>query len=115
MDVSGSLSISDIANMSPACSLPYVSDTEVLVNTALVARIEMLEAENRKLKNVSEVKKHFTIELIAKNDNLIKLYTGFTSYSLFLAFYTFLGPSVNELSYWGEASKATPAKKAQFC
>ena len=32
----------------------------------------------------------------------MKLYTVFPSYEVFLAFYEFLGPAVDELMYWGE-------------
>ena len=32
----------------------------------------------------------------------MKLYTGFPSYEVFLAFYEFLGPAVDELTYWGD-------------
>lgn len=101
VSVEDSISLSDVSSLH---SLVRNTETEVLVNTALVARIEMLEAENRRLKKLDvKVKSHFTVESLAGNDKLIKLYTGFSSYSVFLSFYAFLGPSVNELSYWGEA------------
>ena len=32
----------------------------------------------------------------------MKLYTGFASYKVLLAFYEFLGPAVDKLNYWGE-------------
>ena len=50
----------------------YNYDTEVLVNTALIARIEMLEAENKQLCMKLGVEKQstFSIECIAKNDKL---------------------------------------------
>ena len=44
----------------------------------------------------------FTATNFASNDGMIKLYTGFQSYEAFLSFFDFLGPSVNELTYWGE-------------
>ena len=46
------------------------------------------------------------MEDVAGNDDLVKLYTGFTTYSVFLAFYKFLGPSVNELAYRGVSRHA---------
>ena len=39
-------------------------------------------------------RKSFSVEDVAGNDDLVKFYTGFTTYSVFLAFYEFLGPSV---------------------
>ena len=35
------------------------------------------------------------------NDSLVKMYTGFPSYELLVAFFDFLGPAVNNLNYWG--------------
>ena len=82
-------------------------NTEVMVNTALLARIELLEAENEKLiKEIHHSKsikrEPFSIKHIACNNALTKSYTGFPSYEVFLAFYDFLGPSVDGLTYWGE-------------
>ena len=79
------------------------NSTEVLVDKALLSKIELLEAENKDLKSkLSKVaKKTFSVEDVAGNDGLVKLYTGFTPYSVFLAFYEFLGPSVNERAYRG--------------
>ena len=53
-------------------------DAVVLVNTALVARIEALEAENRSLrKNValSQSEGPFRVEQIKNDDQLIRFYT----------------------------------------
>ena len=84
------------------------SSTRVLVDKALISRIELLEAENKDLKlKLSEIaRKTFSVEDVAGNDDLVKLYTGFTTYSVFLAFYDFLGPSVNELAYRGVSRHA---------
>lgn len=51
-------------------------------------------------------RKTFSVEDVAGNDDLVKLYTGFTTYSVFLTFYEFLGPSVNELAYRGVSQSA---------
>ena len=77
------------------------TSAQVLVEKALLSRIEFLEAENKdlKLKLSKPEKKTFSVEGVAGNDDLVRLYTGFTTYSVFLAFYEFLGPSVNELTY----------------
>ena len=65
-------------------------DTVVLVNTALVAQIEALEAENCSLrKNIalSQSEGPFQVEQIKNDDQLIRFYTGFTSYMIFLTFF----------------------------
>ena len=81
------------------------SNSEILVNTALLAHIEVLESENKvlkeKVKTLESKRVHFRIENIAHDDKLVRLYTGFISYMVLLSFFEFLGPSVNELSYWG--------------
>lgn len=90
------------------------NETEVIVNTALVARIEALEAENKALhhKLSSQKPKHFRLENIASNDSLVRFYTGFQSYEILLLFFEFLGPSVNELHYWG--SKSTTGRRRRM-
>ena len=87
------------------------TETQVLVNTALVARIESLEAEIRLLnkKFLTHRPSYFRLKNIAHVDSLIHFYTGFQSYEILLAFYDFLGPSVNNLRYWG--SKSTTGLK----
>ena len=94
-------------SVTPQTSLPdnpsaLEKDTAVLVNTALIARIEALEAENCSLKkNVPQSEGPFRIEQIKSDDKLIRFYTGFMSYVIFLTFFEFLGPAVNDLNYWG--------------
>ena len=82
------------------------SDTEVLVNTALLARVEALEAENSRLKRdldkCENKRQYFQLEQVKHDDTLIRFYTGFVSYAVFLSFFNFLGPVVNELRYRGE-------------
>ena len=82
------------------------NETEVIANTALVAHIEVLEAENKTLRHKlsSQKPKHFRLENIASNNSLVRFYTGFQSYEILLLFFEFLGPSVNELHYWGSKS-----------
>lgn len=102
-------SLSTSAPSAVHCSVSDTDNsTQVLVDKALLSRIELLEAENKDLKSkLSKMsRKAFSVEDVARNDDLVKLYTGFATYSVFLAFYEFLGPSVNELAYRGVAQRA---------
>ena len=78
---------------------------QVLVNKALLAQVEFLQSENRRLKEelkeVTEKPQHFRVEHIKHSDNLVRFYTGFISYVVYQAFFMFLGPVVNHLNYWG--------------
>lgn len=78
------------------------SEKEV-INRALLARIEYLESENQKMKEEIgyQKTKYFRLEDIANDDALIRFYTGFPSYEIFIAVFDFLGPAVDELHYWG--------------
>lgn len=84
---------------------PSNLDAQITINTALLARVEVLESENQQLKvklqMLSSERRGFRVEDIAHDDNLVRLYTGFSSYVILLAFFEFLGPSVHELNYWG--------------
>ena len=76
----------------------------------------MLESQNKLLKKkVSDLeskRKPFRIDDISENDSLTRLYTGLVSFRVLKAFYEFLGPSVNELCYWG-GRKVTTQKRRQ--
>ena len=72
----------------PCCSLTLVnesllsqSQTQVTVNTALLARIDFLESENASLKKdkieIQSSQNFFNIEQIHNNDELVRFYTGF--------------------------------------
>ena len=85
---------------------------DVTVNAALIARIEALEVEKKTLTSQLALKKtQFCIEEISHDDSLIHFYTGFHTYSLLLAFFEFLGPSVHNLQYWGEKPKQRIRKR----
>ena len=71
--------------------------TVPLVNAALLARIEYLEAQNT---SRNECPPTFRIDQVKHNDRLVRFYTGFITYRIFLAFFNFLGPVVNNLQYW---------------
>ncbi len=85
--------------------LPCQEPSDVVIDVALTARIEALEAENKQLKAELSASKDafFRIETIATDDSLVRLYTGFASYEILLIFFEFLGPSVNNLTYWGSS------------
>lgn len=56
------------------------SSTNVIVHTALIARIEALEIENKALhRQVSSKSKPFRLSVIAHSDSLVQFYTGFQS------------------------------------
>ena len=76
--------------------------TGVLLNTALLARIEYLEAENDRLKASLSKPQYFRIEQVQHDDHLFPFYTGFTSFAILLEF---LGPFVHKLNYWGSREK----------
>ncbi len=101
------------ASTSSRKSTPSQRDTEVVVNKALVARIEALEAENqslkKQLKEATTKPQYFRIQHIQGRDKLVRFYTGFVSYVVFLAFFEFLGPVVHHLNYWG--SKEGPRQR----
>ena len=77
--------------------------SEIIVNTALLAHIEYLQVTNKRLQDNldKQMPKHFRLEVIMHDDKLVQFYTGFQSYESLIAFYEFLGPSVNNLKYWG--------------
>ena len=68
-----------------------------LVTTALLARIEFLEAECSRLQNSASKILRFGIDQIKHDDCLVSFYTGFPSFAIFLAFFQFLGPVVDKL------------------
>jgi len=94
-------------SVSAACT-----ETEVVVNTALVARIEALEAEARGLRSKHNTKSvQFRLENITHSDSLVRFYTGFQSYEILVAFFEFLGPSVNKLRYWGSKNNVSGKRR----
>ena len=50
---------------------------------------------------------HFRLEDIMDDDAMVRFYTGFPSYEIFLAVLDFLGPAVNKLQYWSTARSTT--------
>ena len=71
----------------PTCDEPTNDSYSTTINAALLARIEMLEAENAKLKMQLGNQRYFWIEFVEDDDNLVCFYTGFVSHKIFLAFF----------------------------
>jgi len=47
---------------------------------------------------------------ITHSDSLVRFYTGFQSYEILVAFFEYLGPSVNKLRYWCSKNKVSEKK-----
>ncbi len=99
-----------VSKESSPSAIPAPSDsTGIVVNAALLARIEALESQNRVLTNKLQVaidqRRPFKLDDIAGNDKLVQLYTGFSSHDILLAFFEFLGSAVTKLNYRGEKRK----------
>ena len=93
--------------------LPSLGGTSEESGTALAARVEYLEAETKHLSSCIGTKRIpllFRVEQIL-DDSLIKFYTGFASYTLFLSFFEFLGPSMYRLNYWGDGERKTSRRR----
>ena len=90
------------------------SISEVDVGTALLARIELLESETKKLKEAPKRKHLFNIEDIQHDDKMILFYTGFVSFRIFSAFFEFLGPAVDHLNYWGSKKRVDLQRGRSF-
>ena len=86
--------------------------SSIVVNKALLARIEFLESELAMCRSkLSSQQSHFRIADIAEDNSLVSFYTGFSSYDVFLCFFEFLGPSVHSLRYWGDKSDSKGKRK----
>eukprot|EP00731_Ephydatia_muelleri_P026308 Em0018g408a len=96
--------VDDASSTLPTNGLQSSSlQTVPLVNAALLARIEYLEAQNT---SRNECPPTFRIDQVKHDDRLVRFYTGFITYRIFLAFFNFLGPVVNNLQYWGSKEGA---------
>ena len=93
-----------------------MDNVQVTVNSALTSHIEQLKAENLKLHNQLKNAKlaPFRIECIRHDNALITLYTGFPSYDVLMAFFRFLGPSVDHLHVWGTKAKTRVKRRTKL-
>ena len=91
----------DVATAKSFSQASSISAT-IVVNSALLARIEALESEKKQLEaKLSPARTHFRIEQIQHDDGLVHFYTGFVSFFVLNVFFEFLGPVVDKLHYWG--------------
>ncbi|KAL5467348.1 hypothetical protein EMCRGX_G031561 [Ephydatia muelleri] len=85
--------VDDASSTLPTNGLQSSSlQTVPLVNAALLARIEYLEAQNT---SRNECPPTFRIDQVKHDDRLVRFYTGFITYRIFLAFFNFLGPELD--------------------
>ena len=70
----------DVATETSSSQASSVSAT-IVINSALLARIEVLESEKKQLEaKLSPARTHFRIEQIQHDDGLVRFYTGFVSF-----------------------------------
>ena len=85
--------------------LPPTTSTPTEVESSPDSRIHCVNciALQTEIKQMQDalVKSKFGIHTLEGDDSLTRFYTGFPSFGVFSAFYAFLGPSVNQLTYWG--------------
>ena len=75
------------------------ADLSSTVNVALVARMKVDTSQ------ICHPKEVLRIEDICFDDSLVRLYTGFPSNDVLLAFFDFLGPAAHHRNYIGSKSK----------
>ena len=69
----------------PSTSHMASSERDAVVDRALLARIEFLEAENASL-NQKITSNHFRLEQMQHDNRLVRFYTGFISFAAFFDF-----------------------------
>ena len=108
------LSVQDLST-SLSSSEGNPSNTEVLVNSALLGRILMLEAESSQLKAKLAAKSWNIIGLNKSNTTInYSIFTWVLSHMKFLCLFEFFGPVVNELNYWGSKKVVQRHYKCKF-
>lgn len=74
-----------------------------------------MEVDSLQRKLSQKKPSHFRLENISCNNSLVSFYIGFQTYDLLLAFYEFLGPSVDELTNWGsDSNKSDKGRKMKL-
>ena len=84
------------SNVQDACSTKHA--------IPLLARIELLESQLKQQPKTIN-RSYFRIEDIESDDKLVRFYTGFVSYSVFVKIFEYLRPVVENLTYWGSKKK----------
>ena len=87
---------------------------DVVLDAALSARIDVLEAEVTQLRSVPNKQRFFRIEQISGQDSLVRFYSGFASFEVLLLFFNFLGPAAHRLQYWGDKERKTTRRRKQL-
>ena len=65
------------------------------------------QLKTSRIEYVDEVEKQkFGLKSIGEDDANVRFYTGFTSLSVLMVCYNFLGPAVDNLSYWCSSKSA---------
>ena len=84
-----------------------------VVQQSMQPLLLVLRCLKLKLKSQAEDQKYFRIECVEHDDNLVCFYTGFVSYTNFIAFFDFLGPVVHQRSS-AEVQSKIRSKKSAF-
>lgn len=95
-EVNDSMSATDASTLTTLVG----EDVEALVKECESLRRDLADCE-AKLK-AAELR----ISSVMYDDKKIRFYTGFSSYKLFKACYNFLGPAVDNLTYWDSGKSA---------
>ena len=84
--------------------LPTPLSVAIQASDGSLEVIENLKGTVAQLKLDATASK-FCIENISKDEQLVTFYTGFPSYATFKSCYDYLGPTVDNLMYWGSKDK----------
>ena len=72
------------------------------------------QLKTSRIEYVDEVEKQkFGLKSIGEDDANVRFYTGFTSLSVLMVCYNFLGPAVDNLSYWCSSSSKSAGKEGE--
>ena len=99
----------------PSASTQTKSSTHSSTHIRQCVNCIALQDELKKMQ-VALANSKFGIHSLEGDDSLIRYYTGFPSFGVFRAFYDFLGPSVDQLTYWGtDEPKSKSVSRTKLC